>query len=72
MLVIKNDYLVRIKDNTVFRVLLADAESFAVIRTYFDPKTATWKSDYGTVMAYSNKGNQLEDIGFKLADKKVA
>ena len=71
MLVNKNDLLIREKDNYVFRVLLADAEDFAVVRTYFNPKTATWDCDYGTVMAYSNNGHRLEDLGFKLAKKKA-
>ena len=71
MLVNKNDILIREKDNYVFRVLLADAENFAVVRTYFNPKTATWNSDYGTVMAYSNSCNRLEDIGFKMAETKA-
>ena len=74
MLVNKNDYLVRIKDNAVFRVILADAEEFAIARAYYDAKNVCWTTDYGAISAYPNTETEYPDFDsvFKKANKKVA
>lgn len=71
MLVNKNDIIIRQKDKTVFRVLLADTEDFAVVKVYFNPGTGKWDSDYGTMQAFSNIGNDIADLGFKKAEGMV-
>ena len=74
MLVTKNDYVVRIKDRAVFRVILADAEEFAVARSYYNARDICWTTDYGYISAFSNMEsiNTLEDLGFRKAGAQVA
>ena len=69
MLVVKNDFLVRTKDNVVFRVILADAQEFVVCRMRFDAKKAEWISDYAILQAYSNAATSLEVLGFTKTPK---
>jgi hypothetical protein len=71
MLVNKNDIIIRQKDKTVFRVLLADAEDFAVVKFHFNPSTGKWDSDYGTMQAFSNTGHDIADLGFKRAEGMI-
>ncbi len=69
MLVNKNDCLVRQKDNAVFRVMLADAEEFCVVKMHYDARQAEWINDYGCLLAFSNEVASLNVLGFNKAPK---
>jgi len=66
MLVEKNTLLLRKEDNTVFRVMVADEETFVVCKARYDPASVKWVSDYSCLLPFPNKDTTLEKLGFEM------